>query len=45
MRKVEDLSLVQLEKIMGDDDYVVGYCGLHEEPVNQRTFEYKGCWT
>ena len=45
MRQVKNLSLVQLEKIMGDDDYVVGYCELHEEPVNQRTFEYKGCWT
>ena len=30
---------------MDDDRYIVGYCNLHDEPVNQGTFEYKGCWT
>ena len=38
-------SLEKLQKIMNDDNYRVGYCDLHQEPIDQGTFEYKGCWT
>jgi excisionase family DNA binding protein len=38
-------SLRNLLKIMNDDSFVVGYCKLHERPIDQGTFEYKGCWT
>jgi len=41
----EDRSCEELQKIMNDDSYIVGHCKLHDEPVNQGTFEYKGCWT
>jgi excisionase family DNA binding protein len=33
------------QKIMNNGRYIVGYCDLHEEPVDQGAFEYKGCWT
>ena len=41
----EDRSVEELQRIMSDDSHVVGHCELHDEPVNQGTFEYKGCWT
>lgn len=45
MNENKTMSLTQLERIMNNDSYVIGYCELHEEPVDQGTFEYKGCWT
>ena len=41
----KDKSEKELQKIMDDDSYIVGYCSHHDYPVNQGIFEYKGCWT
>jgi predicted DNA-binding transcriptional regulator AlpA len=37
----------ELERIMYDDAYIVGYCEheYHPQAISQGTFEYKGCWT
>lgn len=41
----ENKSVKELQKIMNDDNFIIGYCSYHDEPIDQRTFEYKGCWT
>ncbi len=35
----------QLEKILNDDSYIIGYCENHEQQIDQGRFEYGGCWT